>query len=104
MRSIRDMAQTINHCRRSGAALFDYFADLHHAGDVGVMRLIGDELGGGCRECRLQIVHGEKEKVTDGVVRSRRSRRKAPDSAIDLGPHQAALSQQPSRKLKMLAE
>jgi hypothetical protein len=44
--------------------------DLHHAGNVSVMALVGDEFCCGGSESALEIGQGMEAKMADGVIRA----------------------------------
>ena len=68
----------------------DDFAELHDAGDGGVVALVGDEVGGGVGEGVLHVGDGLEEEVADGVVRRRGSGREAAEAFVDLDADEAA--------------
>jgi hypothetical protein len=62
------------------ASDLDDFAELHDAGDGGVVAFVGDEGINGGGEGVLHVGDGLEEEVSDGVVGSRSARGKLPST------------------------
>src|SRR6185437_13035742 len=96
--------QQIEVRKRCERALLQYLTDLHDAGNISVVSLVGDEFGsGGCKRA-LEIGQRAEEEMSDCVVRRRRSRRKAADATVDFSADEPPGSEQFLRQGKMRAE
>lgn len=84
--------------------LLHYLTDLHDAGNISVVSLVGDEIGSGGGKRALEISQRAEEEMSDCVVRRWRSGRKAADATVDLSTDETSGSQQFARKLKMRAK
>jgi hypothetical protein len=82
----------------------DDLVNLDDAGDVSVVALVGDEVGGSGFEGEQQLVDGVEEDVADGVVERRRARRKAAEPFVDLQTDQSSRCEKPAGELEMMAE